>query len=86
MIQLDPPLPLMTPKGPALAHFVIDYGVETHLYWTVFLDSCGECWTFSNPEVRMAVNPTIGRSHISQIDPGMSNGRLKSQPNMSNGI
>lgn len=26
MLQLNPPLPLNTPKGPALAHFVLDYG------------------------------------------------------------
>jgi hypothetical protein len=85
MIQLDPPLPLMTPKGPALAHFIIDYGIETHLYWTVFLDNSGECWTFSNPEVRMAKNPTIGRSQISQIE-SVSNGHLKSHAKASNGI
>ena len=29
--QLDPPLPLETPRGAGLAHFVIDYGPEADL-------------------------------------------------------
>ncbi len=28
--QLNPPLPLMTPKGKAWAHLVIDYGPDIH--------------------------------------------------------
>ncbi len=67
--QLNPPLPLITPKGSGLAHFVVDYGMETHLYWTVFLDASGECWTFSNPEIRMTCNPTLGRTSVSEIRP-----------------
>jgi hypothetical protein len=59
--QLDPPLPLQTPKGPGLAHFVIDYGAETHLLWVVFLDADGACWTVPNPEIRMTSNWSMGR-------------------------
>ena len=33
--QLNPPLPLRTSKGDGLAHFVIDYGPESHLMWVV---------------------------------------------------
>jgi hypothetical protein len=61
MLQLDPPLPMTTPKGAGLAHFVIDYGAETHLLWVVFLDADGSCWTVPNPEVRMAPNWSLGR-------------------------
>lgn len=61
MLQLDPPLPMTTPKGAGLAHFVIDYGAETHLMWVVFLDADGSCWTVPNPEVRMATNWSMGR-------------------------
>ena len=28
MLRLDPPLHMQTPKGPGLAHFMINYGVE----------------------------------------------------------
>ena len=59
MIRLDPPLPLSTPKGPAMAHFLIDYGVEHHLCWVTFVDATGECWTFSNPQIRLADNQTM---------------------------
>lgn len=61
IIQLNPPLPLNTPKGAGICHFIIDYGIETHLYWVVFLDASGECWTFSNPEIRAQKNITAGR-------------------------
>ena len=61
LTQLDPPLPLQTPKGDGLAHFVIDYGPETDLMWVVFMDADGACWTVPNPEVRMRANWTMGR-------------------------
>ncbi|WP_270937805.1 hypothetical protein [Falsiroseomonas oryzae] len=61
MLQLDPPLPMTTPRGAGLAHFVIDYGPETHLMWVVFLDADGTCRAVPNPEVRMAPNWSMGR-------------------------
>jgi hypothetical protein len=59
--QLDPPLPLDTPKGTGIAHLVIDYGPEHDLMWVVFLDADGACWTVPNPEVRMSWNWSLGR-------------------------
>ena len=35
--QLNPPLPMQTPKGDGLAHFVIDYGPESDLLWVIFM-------------------------------------------------
>ena len=61
LTQLNPPLPLITPKGKAWAHIVIDYGQEHDLLWVCFQDETGECWTFSNREVRIQENITIGR-------------------------
>lgn len=61
LLQLNPPLPLTTPKGRGLAHLVIDYGPEHNLLWVVFQDS-GEVWTFGNPEVRAEPNITMGRT------------------------
>jgi hypothetical protein len=61
MIQLNPPIPLSTPKGPGVAWFVIDYGIEHNLQWVVAIDSTGEIWTFQNPEVRAQKNITQGR-------------------------
>ena len=59
--QLNPPLPLETSKGPGLAHFVIDYGPESHLLWVVFLDEGGACWTVPNPEIRIQSNWSLRR-------------------------
>lgn len=61
MVQLDPPIPLETPKGPGLAHLVIDYSIEHNLNWVVFLDEDGQCWTFCNSVVRAQKNITAGR-------------------------
>jgi len=61
LIQLDPPIPLETPNGKALAHIVIDYGPEYDLLWVCFNDSNGECWTWNNSLVRAQKNVTMGR-------------------------
>lgn len=64
MLQLNPPLPMTTPKGKGLAHVVIDYGPEHNLFWTVFITegkAAGEIWTYGNPEVRAEANITLGR-------------------------
>ena len=61
MLQLSPLIPVETPKGRGLAHFVIDYGEEHHILWVVFIDESCECWTFQNPEIRIQSNPTMGR-------------------------
>ncbi len=63
--QLCPSIPVVTPYGKGLAHFLIDEGAESHLKWVVFLDNNGECWTFQNPEIRAQKNITHGREHIS---------------------
>ena len=79
LTQLNPPIPLQTPKGPGLAHFVIDYGPEFDLHWTVFLQENGECWTFGNSRIRAAKNVTLGRISAPAPDspPAISNGAAR---------
>lgn len=60
--QLNPPLPLTTPQGKAWAHFVIDYGQEHDLFWICFQDESGECWTWSNRDIRIQSNATLRRN------------------------
>ena len=62
MLQLNPPIPLITPKGKGWAHLVVDYSQEHDLIWTVFIDETGECWSFRNQDVRMQKNVTFGRT------------------------
>lgn len=61
ILQLNPPIPVETPKGPGMAHLVIDYGIEHNLFWVVFIDKTGECWTYPNMDIRAQKNVTLGR-------------------------
>lgn len=63
LLQLNPQIPLITPKGKAWAHIVIDYGQEHDLLWVCFQDDTGECWTWRNPDVKIQSNITMGRSN-----------------------
>lgn len=63
MMQLDPPIPMVTPKGEGFAHILLDYGPESDLYWTVLITETGEIWTYANRFVRAAKNITLGRTH-----------------------
>lgn len=60
IIQLDPTIPLDTPKGLADAHFLIDYGPEAHLLFVTFVRETGECWTWPAKDVRLEKNVTGG--------------------------
>ena len=70
LTQLDPPLPMSTPRGPGLSHFVIDYGPEADLLWVVFLDADGACWCVPNAEVRLQANWSMGRRPQHASAPG----------------
>jgi len=65
IIQLNPPIPVRTPKGKALAHFMIDDGIEHDIKWVCFQDDTGECWTYRNQFIRADKNITQGREYIS---------------------
>lgn len=58
-IELKNPLWFHTPKGDARAHFMIA-DVEQDIVWVCFLQN-GECWSFSNQDIRLMSNQTIGR-------------------------
>jgi hypothetical protein len=65
LLQLNPPIPVLTRKGPALAIILIDDGSEHDLKWVCIEDSTGECWTVPNPQIRGQRNVTQGRTYIS---------------------
>lgn len=60
LTQLPIPIPLSTPKGKAWAVAIIDYGPHWDLLWVAFVHDSGECWTFSNQEIRQEKNYTFG--------------------------
>jgi hypothetical protein len=60
MLQLNPPIPVTTPRGKALAQVLIDYGPEHDLIWVCFeLD--GEAWCWRNQDIRAQTNITYAR-------------------------
>lgn len=66
MLQLNPPIPMNTPKGEGFAHILLDYGPESDLYWTVLITETGEIWTYANRYVRASKNITLGRTNPSR--------------------
>lgn len=54
--QINPPIPVITPKGKGLAYFIRDYGPHSHDMWTVCIN--GEFWSFLNPEIRAVDLPS----------------------------
>lgn len=67
MIQLNPSIPVETPKGNGQAVVLIDYSSEHDLYWVVFLDDSRQCWTFGNRDIRAQPNITLGRTPIASL-------------------
>jgi hypothetical protein len=66
MLQLNPPLPVVTPAGKGLAHVLIDLGPEHDLLWVVFQEN-KECWTWKNQDIRADANITFGRYKDGQV-------------------
>jgi len=67
LIQLNPTIPLTTPKGDGLAVALIDYGEDHDLKWVVIQDVTCEIWTWNNDTVRGVKNITQNRTEISKI-------------------
>ncbi len=68
ILQLNPPLPVLTPKGKGIAHLIIDPGIESDLLWVVFQDDSGECWTWRNQDIKAQKNITMGRTYVKESD------------------
>ena len=68
MIQLNPQIPVITPKGNGWAFFLIDRSQEHDLEWVVFLDDGGFYWTFNNSDIRIQKNLTFKRDSILQFN------------------
>lgn len=88
IIQINPPLPIFVmDKGKGLAHFVIDYGIEHHLYWVVFIDNSSECWTIDNTKIRAQKNISYGRNlHKEKIMPLLKGMKAKTKKGFSENI
>lgn len=59
-IRVKPALWFHTPMGDARAHWMI-VEEEQDILWICFMQDSGECRTFSNQNIRLMSNDTIGR-------------------------
>ena len=62
LLQLNPTIPMVTPKGNGYAIMAIDYSQEHDLLWVVAINDTGEIWTFQNKQVKLQYNITMGRT------------------------
>jgi len=61
MLQLNPQIPLETPKGKGRAFLVIDPGDEDDLIFATIIDESCEIWCFRTRDIRAQQNITFGR-------------------------
>jgi len=52
---------LDTPKGLALAKFLVDRGIDSDNEWICIINETGEIWSFDNSDVRVTKSLTLGR-------------------------
>jgi hypothetical protein len=88
MLQLNPPIPMRTPRGEGLAVMVIDYGPDFDLWWTVIVskgEHAGEIWTYPNPQVRGVENISLGRTPMAGGEQRGQNGNGHRSAGIGNG-
>lgn len=60
ILQLNPVIPLDTPKGAGDAFFLIDYGRDSQILFVCFIRETGECWSFESRDIKLEKNITSG--------------------------
>lgn len=73
ILQLNPTIPILTPKGSGEALGWLDYSSEHDLMWITALDSNGEVWIFPNKDIRLHPNYSVGRKYTPNTSGGNVN-------------
>ncbi len=73
---------LETPKGLALAKFLVDRGVDADNEWICIVNETGEIWSFDNSDVLVCKSYTLGRRTDWQRKPVMRRGSPDSMRRM----
>lgn len=55
-----------TPKGTGTIWLVTDYGTEIEKIFTVILTASGDVWEFTNKDIQIDMNLTMGRGKWGQ--------------------
>ena len=61
ILELQQTLHVSTPKGTGRVWLVTEYGTEIEKIFTVIIDATGEIWEFTNKDIRVTDNLTMGR-------------------------
>lgn len=69
ILQLNPSIPLRSPRASGEAILVIDYGKEDDLLFVIIDDATGQLWCVPNSEVRAFRNYSIGRNTVDEVTP-----------------
>lgn len=69
LIQLDPPLHLVTPLGKANAHFLLYIDDDHYAVYGCFQEATGENWWWLSKHVRLDTSVTGGHTNLSPIAP-----------------
>ena len=70
MLQLNPPIWVLTPKGEGFALLIIDYGIHLNSVWVVSIFDTGEVTHIDSNEVKV-----MGNSMLNIPDPKPFKGR-----------
>ncbi len=62
ILQLNPPIPVVTPDGGGEAIGWMDYGRNQELFWIVLLRATGECWAYPNSAIRACPVAMFGQT------------------------
>jgi hypothetical protein len=63
MLQLNPPLPVLTAKGRGYAYVVQDYSQDHDTVFLVGDNATGELWWVPQYELRLQENVSFGREY-----------------------
>lgn len=66
-IQLNPMLPVDTPKGTGFAFALIDMGQEFDTLYKVIITASREIWDVPQPQVKGVVNWSMGRGEGAMV-------------------
>ncbi len=61
ILQLNPTIPIICPKGTGHAIGWIDYSSEHDLLWICLIAKTGECWIIPNKDIRAQTNYSMAR-------------------------
>lgn len=70
ILQLNPPIWVLTPKGEGFALLIIDYGIHLNSVWVVSIFDTGEVTHIDSNEVKV-----MGNSMLNIPDPKPFKGR-----------